>query len=361
MRRRLVVAFCAFAVLVFAGTAQASSARPLLFVLAGQSNMVGHGFPVPFAAVSPRIDRVTLANTLAPAGPVLGERGDPSRDGSGAGPGLPFARTLIRHDSRVRVVLLMCAVGGTSITAWQPGQQFYDSCITRTRAALKFGRLAGVLFMQGETDAMMSVAPNWWLPDFMSYTSAVQGHVRRGADRLRSDRDGRGRRRAKRDSPRTGRRRAVLLPDGDHDRSADRGRSALHTTGVRRTRAAVCARVASHAGLLVESFSRSRNRSFFCHDRPMRAGACTIVLGGLLPLIAAPAASPTGTDACGPCVAAAPARDVDLRLGRGRDLLGHGREGDPGGGNRSLPRARRGASPRRREPAGGSRCRLRFS
>jgi hypothetical protein len=174
VRRRLVVAFSAFAVLVFAGTAQASSARPLLFVLAGQSNMVGHGFPVPFAAVSPRIDRVTLANTLAPAGPVLGERGDPSRDGSGAGPGLPFARTLIRHDSRVRVVLLMCAVGGTSITAWQPGQQFYDSCITRTRAALKFGRLAGVLFMQGETDAMTSAAPDWWLPDFMSYTSAVR-------------------------------------------------------------------------------------------------------------------------------------------------------------------------------------------
>jgi hypothetical protein len=173
MRRHLTAALAALAVLVFVGTAQAATVRPLLFVLAGQSNMVGHGFPVPFAVVSPRIERVTLANTLEPAGPVLGERGDPSIDGSGAGPGLPFARTIIRHDSKARVVLLMCAVGGTSIAAWQPGQQFYDRCTARTKAALKFGRLAGVLFLQGETDAA-SAAPNWWLPDFMSYTTAVR-------------------------------------------------------------------------------------------------------------------------------------------------------------------------------------------
>lgn len=173
MRRHVTAAFTALAVLVFVGTAQAATVRPLLFVLAGQSNMVGHGFPVPYAAVSARITRVTLANTLEPAGPVLGERGDPSIAGSGAGPGLPFARTIIRSDSKVRVVLLMCAVGGTSISAWQPGQQFYDTCTARTKAALKFGRLAGVLFLQGETDAM-SAAPDWWLPDFMSYTVAVR-------------------------------------------------------------------------------------------------------------------------------------------------------------------------------------------
>jgi sialate O-acetylesterase len=80
----------------------------------------------------------------------------------GAGLGLPFAVEMVRRTG-VPVGLLSCAHGGTSMSQWDPalldkaGDSLYGSMIRRVRAA--GGKVRGVLWYQGESDASDSAAP----------------------------------------------------------------------------------------------------------------------------------------------------------------------------------------------------------
>lgn len=162
MTKTLTLTALAAALLLPANAAAAP--HRLLFVLAGQSNMVGHAQPIPAEKPTSHVMRVTLNNQLVPAEDPLGEQGDPAVAGSGFGPGMPFAWALEHRLRHTQIVLLMCAAGGTSIAEWQPGQPLFDTCAARTRAALAAGDgpLAGVLWLQGETDAMdPATAPGW--------------------------------------------------------------------------------------------------------------------------------------------------------------------------------------------------------
>ena len=74
----------------------------------------------------------------------------------GAGLGLPFANEMVR-DQGVPIGLLACAHGGTSMAQWNPelksegGGSLYGSMRNRLNAA--GGKVAGVLWYQGESDA----------------------------------------------------------------------------------------------------------------------------------------------------------------------------------------------------------------
>ena len=68
------------------------------------------------------------------------------------GPGLFFARALIARQRRP-ILLIPCAKGGSAIGHWRPGggrEALYGSCIARVRSVR--GRLAGILWYQGESD-----------------------------------------------------------------------------------------------------------------------------------------------------------------------------------------------------------------
>jgi sialate O-acetylesterase len=151
-----------------------------LWVLAGQSNMEGCGKLASPALEPPHAlvhcfdlaDRWTLAveplhwrvQSTDPAHwyEEVGEASEGvievhHRDReAGVGPGLAFARELVEQTG-VPVGLVPCAVGGTSMDQWDPalktrgGESLYGALVRRHAAV--GGRVAGVLWYQGESDA----------------------------------------------------------------------------------------------------------------------------------------------------------------------------------------------------------------
>ncbi len=68
------------------------------------------------------------------------------------GPAYSFVSSMISHRSERDIGLVVNAKGGTQIVQWLPGTRFYKEAVRRTKEALKFGKLKGVLWHQGESD-----------------------------------------------------------------------------------------------------------------------------------------------------------------------------------------------------------------
>ena len=133
-----------------------------LYVLVGQSNMVG-------TADVPK-DIMTSANiyafgndyhwqtAIAPVDDATNQVDAISIDkDAGFGPALPFAQALIAENNNQIIGLVPCAKSGSSITDWEKSpsdQSLYGSCLKRVRAASTMGTVSGILFFQGETDAI---------------------------------------------------------------------------------------------------------------------------------------------------------------------------------------------------------------
>ena len=135
--------------------------RMLLFILAGQSNMVGwspipEGEPIdtriyvfgkdyrwriadhPIEDASNQVDMVS-ENLLA-----------------GFGPAMDFAFASLERHPDIVIGLIPCAKNSSGIIQWQrdlSDQSLYGSCLKRIGAASRMGEVAGILFFQGETDA----------------------------------------------------------------------------------------------------------------------------------------------------------------------------------------------------------------
>jgi hypothetical protein len=140
----------------------------LLFVLAGQSNMSGRG-EVPLQP-PPVPDAYTFGNDYrwrAAVEPIDSPRDqvdevsmDSPPDAAGFGPGLSFAEAVRDIHPDRAIGLIPCAKGDTTIAEWRRNlndRTLYGSCLKRVRAASLVGDLAGILFFQGEADA---VAPH---------------------------------------------------------------------------------------------------------------------------------------------------------------------------------------------------------
>lgn len=159
-----------------------------LWVLAGQSNMQGVG---DLADVQPPLgqvnsfdqtDRWGIAEEPLHRLPDAADRVHWSRNQQkepekltgealqkyiaarkkGAGLGLPFAAEMVRRTD-VPVGLIPCAHGGTSMDQWDPalrdkgGDSLYGATVRRVR--LVGGKVAGILWYQGESDANPKAAP----------------------------------------------------------------------------------------------------------------------------------------------------------------------------------------------------------
>ena len=78
----------------------------------------------------------------------------------GVGPGLSFGIQMAEANPNVRIGLVPCAVGGTSISRWQPGADDeatkthpYDDAVQRIENAMRCGVVKGMLWHQGESDS----------------------------------------------------------------------------------------------------------------------------------------------------------------------------------------------------------------
>ena len=164
-----------------------SNDEMMLVLLAGQSNMAGRGIATPedLTAIPglmyigkdkkwrPAIEPITRdrkfigafnednSKAEAPADPfdalTVPEKGFIV----GVGPGRTFGRLLKEANPDKTIGLIPTAVGGTPISAWKPGGvdpwdpacRPYDQSILMAKEAMKYGKIAAVLWHQGESDA----------------------------------------------------------------------------------------------------------------------------------------------------------------------------------------------------------------
>jgi type 1 glutamine amidotransferase len=148
-----------------------------LWVLAGQSNMQGVGDLIDVTPPNPRVMLLGMDDKWEQAEEPLHwlvDSPDPVHSGDlntradrsahehktrskGAGLGLPFAVSLI-ESTGVPIGLIASAHGGTSMEQWSPakkeqgGDSLYGSMLRQVKLA--GGKVRGVLWYQGESDAM---------------------------------------------------------------------------------------------------------------------------------------------------------------------------------------------------------------
>jgi hypothetical protein len=158
-----------------------------LFILAGQSNMSGRG-ELPNPAPTPNPAIYVFGNDYqwrVAADPV----DDPhnqvdkvSEDENAAfSPALPFAQELLNQRSEMLIALIPCALDDTTIQDWQRNpsdQSLYGSCLKRARTASIMGTISGILFFQGESDALdpkkypgVIFSPNQWADKFSVFVT----------------------------------------------------------------------------------------------------------------------------------------------------------------------------------------------
>jgi hypothetical protein len=130
-----------------------------LYILAGQSNMAGRG-KLTDSLKTLHDDRVWMltkdSKWITAKHPIHFDK--PAI--AGVGPGLSFGIEMANAHQGVKIGLIPCAVGGTSIDKWQPGafdkvtSTFpYDDAVIRIKEAMKNGQIKGMIWLQGEADS----------------------------------------------------------------------------------------------------------------------------------------------------------------------------------------------------------------
>ncbi|KAI0500815.1 hypothetical protein KFK09_019032 [Dendrobium nobile] len=143
--------------------AATAAQKNTIFLLAGQSNMSGRGgvtgnhwdhFIPPACQPSPDILRLSAGLRWKEAREPLHADID-SRKVCGVGPGMPFAHAVLASGAAEPPLgLVPCAVGGTAIREWARGTRLYFNLVRRARAAAEGGKVAAVLWYQGESDTV---------------------------------------------------------------------------------------------------------------------------------------------------------------------------------------------------------------
>jgi hypothetical protein len=93
-----------------------------------------------------------------------------------------FAEALQTRRPGLVVGLIPCAKGASSITEWQRNlsdNSLYGSCLKRARAASTLGRVAGVLFFQGEAEGLPTHedAARTWAAKFGAFVKDLRNDL----------------------------------------------------------------------------------------------------------------------------------------------------------------------------------------
>lgn len=156
LRLSLIPLFFLILVVVTApASAQVGQDSLDLYLLIGQSNMAGRA-PLDDSSkmTDPGILMLDKYNNWVPAtDPMHFDKPDVV----GVGPGIAFAREMLRNGRGRKIGLIPCAVGGSPIRVWEPDSAYlnghpYDDAVKRARVALGRGRLMGIIWHQGESD-----------------------------------------------------------------------------------------------------------------------------------------------------------------------------------------------------------------
>ncbi len=162
--------------------ASLNQSNELVFILAGQSNMAGQGTTA----------KLPAAYRRTPANVKFYFNGYPAQMSHFArfGPEVGFAHALSRRFPHKTIKLIKFAVGGTSMFAWDPNWRLGKARETRNASAgplfekliktvrrhtrVKGVKFAGVLWMQGETDARYSNAARTYAQNLSRFVRALR-------------------------------------------------------------------------------------------------------------------------------------------------------------------------------------------
>jgi hypothetical protein len=145
----------------FASQPEKTAPKPkkLIFLLLGQSNMAGRGVvSEEYKALKhPRVMMLDQAGEWVLAQhPIHFDKPKVA----GVGPGYSFGTTIADIFPSDTIYLVPCAVGGTSISKWEPGAYDkstdthpYDDAVARIKQALAVGKITGAIWLQGESDS----------------------------------------------------------------------------------------------------------------------------------------------------------------------------------------------------------------
>lgn len=161
-------------------TAQPSDHEFELYILMGQSNMAGRGLISDSLKIlqNEKIWMLTKdLNWVVARHPIHFDK--PAV--AGVGPGLSFGIAMSAANPGIRIGLVPCAVGGTSIDKWQPGAfdqatstYPYDDAVIRIKEAMKHGKIKGILWLQGEADSNEAAATQ-----YINKLKVLIGQIRR--------------------------------------------------------------------------------------------------------------------------------------------------------------------------------------
>ena len=134
-----------------------------LFLLAGQSNMAGRGRVADEDRVEhPRVRMLNRENQWVPAVEPMHF----DKPIAAVGPGRAFGVAIAESDPSIHVGLIPTGVGGSPVTAWEPGVLYpetgaypWDDALRRARAGMPAGTVKAILWHQGESDANPTNAP----------------------------------------------------------------------------------------------------------------------------------------------------------------------------------------------------------
>ena len=122
-----------------------------IFLLMGQSNMAGRAKPLDADRIpAPNAYKMNRDDKWSPATPPLHY----DKKVAGYGHADAFIRVYLAEHPGESVGVIPCAVGGSSIKSWGNGANHLEVAVRRLKAALPYGEIAGVLWHQGETDAL---------------------------------------------------------------------------------------------------------------------------------------------------------------------------------------------------------------
>lgn len=136
-----------------------------LFLLVGQSNMAGRGqVEAEDKIPHPRVVMLSKAGEWVPAVDPLHF----DKSSAGTGLGKTFGAQIAEANPGITVGLIPCAVGGSPIDSWKPGEFYkptnshpWDDAMKRAKLAMEKGTLKGILWHQGESDSNAKSAPTY--------------------------------------------------------------------------------------------------------------------------------------------------------------------------------------------------------
>lgn len=142
-----------------------------LYLLIGQSNMAGRGKLTAENRISSgRIYKLDAQGQWQQADEPIHF----DKKVAGVGLAASFARMVADRDKDVKIGLIPCAVGGTRIDRWIEGGDLWSNAVSRTKVALKSGKLKAILFHQGETDAASEKNTLAWAGRFESMVKSLR-------------------------------------------------------------------------------------------------------------------------------------------------------------------------------------------